>query len=64
MTDPFLEKPLLNSPCGYASRLWELDETGQPTQPADAFSDVRPFFFQVEAVETAIWLSSITPAMR
>ena len=25
------------------------------------FSDIRPFFCQVEAVETAIWLSEVAP---
>lgn len=28
------------------------------------FSDVRPFFCQVEAVETAIWLSEVAPQTR
>ena len=27
------------------------------------FSDIRPFFCQVEAVETAIWLSEVAPAI-
>jgi type III restriction enzyme len=140
MTNPFFEKPILNSPYGYPARYWELDKTGQPTQqiiekrrPAEfitpipkpkkqkgaqqeallfdealstqaqqyhsaiinsvraevdkwralknpndwrvtpetarllqhwrhhEFSGVRPFFCQVEAVETAIWLSEVAP---
>lgn len=140
MTNPFFEKPILNSPYGYPARYWELDKTGQPTQqiiekrrPAEfitpipkpkkqkgaqqdallfdealssqaqqyhsaiinsvrtevdkwralrnpndwrvtpetarllqhwrhhAFSGVRPFFCQVEAVETAIWLTEVAP---
>ena len=32
MTNPFFEKPVLNSPYECPSRHWELDETGQPTQ--------------------------------
>lgn len=146
MTNPFFEKPILNSPYGYPSRHWELDDTGQPTQriiqarrlaefitpipkakkqkstgkqdamvfdegaglstqkqaydhtavinavrqevdkwralknPTDwrvtaetkrllqhwrshAFSSVRPFFCQVEAVETVIWLTEVAPKM-
>lgn len=141
MSNPFFEKPILNSPYGYPRRHWELDETGQPTQhiletrrsaefitpipkpkkqkgggkqtsllfdeglstqeqqyhsaiingvraevdkwralknpndwkvtPETArllqhwrhhnFAGVRPFFCQVEAVETAIWLTEVAP---
>jgi len=141
MSNLFFEKPILNSPYGYPSQHWELDETGQPTQkiiqarrqaefitpipkpkkrkakdaqaelglgnevsseeqqyhaaiingvraevdkwrsipnpnnwgvtPETArllqhwrhheFSGVRPFFCQVEAVETAIWLTEVAP---
>ena len=32
MNNQFFEQPVLNSPYGYPSRHWELDETGQPTQ--------------------------------
>ena len=32
MTNPFFERPVLNSPYKYPKRHWELDETGQPTQ--------------------------------
>lgn len=32
MNNQFFEKPILNSPYGYPSRHWELDDTGQPTQ--------------------------------
>lgn len=146
MSDAFFEHPILNSPYGYPSKHWELDESGQPTQkiiddrraakfitpipkpkkkkaPAkqtgfvfdegkglstkeqqydptpiinevrrnvDAwralpnpnqwqvtpetarllqhwrqhnFNDIRPFFCQVEAVETAIWLTEVAPHM-
>ena len=28
------------------------------------FSDIRPFFCQVEAVETVIWLTEVAPAQR
>lgn len=141
MSNPFFEKPILNSPYGYPRRHWELDSTGQPTQhiletrrsaefitpipkpkkqkgggkqtsllfdeglstqeqqyhsaiingvraevdkwralknpndwkvtPETArllqhwrhhnFAGVRPFFCQVEAVETAIWLTEVAP---
>ena len=144
-TNPFFERPVLNSPYVRPSRHWELDETGQPTQeiiesrrPAEfitpiptpkrqkgssaeqvlvfdeaaerietegqqydlreiingvreqvdewrklpdesqwrvtpetarllkhwrhhRFSGIRPFFCQVEAVETAIWLTEVAP---
>ena len=144
MTNPFFERPVLNSPYEYPKRHWELDETGQPTQnvierrrPADfitpipkpkkqkgtekqseiifdegkglstdkqqyqhteiinavrqqvdqwrnlqspnqwkvtpetarllrhwrhhRFTGIRPFFCQVEALETAIWLTEVAP---
>ena len=142
MSNPFFDKPILNSPYGYPRRHWELDEGGQPTQrivdtrrsakfitpipkpkkrkaPTQAgfifdegkglstkaqqydptsiinevrgyvdawrqlspsqwqvtpetarllqhwryheFSGVRPFFCQVEAAETAIWLTEVAP---
>ena len=142
MSNPFFDKPILNSPYNYPGRHWELDGSGQPTQqiterrrtadfitpipkakkqkaaakqdslifdealssqkqlydhtavinavrqevdkwralqnPADwrvtpetarllqhwrhhKFSGVRPFFCQVEAAETAIWLSEVAP---
>ena len=32
MSNPFFDKPILNSPYAYPSRHWELDESGQPTQ--------------------------------
>ena len=147
MTDPFFERPVLNSPYERPSRHWELDETGQPTQktiesrrqaefvtpipkprkrkgpeqqaemvydrkaqklgtdgqqydltavingvrrqvdrwrglpearwqvtPETArllrhwrrhrFSGIRPFFCQVEAAETAIWLTEVAPGTR
>ena len=32
LTDPFFERPILNSPYEYPNRHWELDEAGQPTQ--------------------------------
>ncbi len=143
MSNPFFEKPILNSPYDYPSRHWELDQTGQPTQkiinkrrdasfvtpipkprkqkgqPEQAelfphelssekqkydhtvlinavrrevnkwrkipnanewrvspetarllefwrhhkFAGIRPFFCQVEAVETAIWLTEVAPQM-
>jgi type III restriction enzyme len=143
MSNPFFEKPILNSPYEYPSRHWELDETGQPTQriidrrreasfitpipkpkkrtkqaeqtslfanelstreqeydhtalinavcrelekwrripnpnhwrvtPKTArllqhwrhykFTGYRPFFCQVEAVETSIWLTEVAPQM-
>ena len=143
MTNPFFERPILNSPYEYPKLYWELDEQGQPTQrvietrrPAEFitpipkprkrkdksqaqiifdegkglstkeqqydpkslinllreeitkwrvipnasdwgvtpetarllqhwrhhnFSSIRPFFCQVEAVETAIWLTEVAP---
>ncbi|MDX2176315.1 MAG: DEAD/DEAH box helicase family protein [Candidatus Sumerlaeia bacterium] len=146
MSNPFFEKPILNSPYSFPGRHWELDPNGQPTQriiehrrraefitpipkprkrgsaaqqefvfdegrglstqeqqyestasninalreqldrwrmikdPASwgvspetarllqhwrhhAFNTVRPFFCQVEAVETAIWLSEVAPKL-
>ena len=32
MSNPFFERPILNSPYERPRRHWELDETGQPTQ--------------------------------
>jgi type III restriction enzyme len=32
VSNPFFEKPILNSPYEYPARHWELDEAGQPTQ--------------------------------
>jgi type III restriction enzyme len=32
MSNPFFDHPILNSPCEYPSRHWELDGSGQPTQ--------------------------------
>ncbi len=32
MSNPFFERPILNSPYEYPSRHWELDALGQPTQ--------------------------------
>lgn len=32
MSNPFFERPILNSPYEYPHRHWELDEHGQPTQ--------------------------------
>jgi type III restriction enzyme len=32
MSNPFFERPILNSPYEYPSRHWELDADGQPTQ--------------------------------
>jgi len=145
MSNPFFERPILNSPYDYPQRYWELDETGQPTQKiiefrrkaqfitpipkpkkrgkskkqkelglefdeglgistskqqyettsminevrgqvdrwrqlapkewgvtpetarllthwrTHSFSGVRPFFCQIEAVETAIWLTEVAP---
>ena len=143
MTNPFYERPILNSPYEYPERHWELDKYGQPTgaivdkrrrvslitpvpkpkkRRADAkqrellldegrglsttdqqyeltsrinevrqlvdtwrklpvsqwqvtpetarllqhwrhhpFSDIRPFFCQVEAAETIIWLTEVAP---
>lgn len=143
MSNPFFERPILNSPYQYPQRYWELDESGQPTQkiiqkrrpaefitpipkprkrkdpgqeklifdegkglstkeqqydpksiinllreevtkwrmihsPSDwhvtpetarllqhwrnyNYSSIRPFFCQVEAVETAIWVSEVAP---
>jgi type III restriction enzyme len=147
MTNPFFDRPILNSPYEPPQRHWELDEDGQPTQetletrrPAQfitpipkpkkrkkaqaqegfvfdegaglstqdqqydptsvinqvrglvaswrslpnptqwqvtpetarllqhwrhhKFSGVRPFFCQVEAVETAIWLTEVAPQTK
>src|SRR5256886_3028018 len=144
MTNPFFDRPVLNSPYAYPARHWDLDDQGQPTQqivetrrraafitpipkprkrtgsdaqqqlvfdegkglstPAQQydhtaminavrqqvdqwrrlphpnqwqvtpetahllqhwrqhqFSNTRPFFCQVEAVETAIWLTEVAP---
>lgn len=147
MSNPFFDRPILNSPYASPARHWELDEQGQPTQkiletrrraefitpipkpkkrkraaaqgeivfdegkglstkeqqydptsiinevrghvdswrsltnpnqwqvtPETArllqhwrhhkFSGVRPFFAQVEAVETAIWLIEVAPQSK
>ena len=146
MSNPFFERPILNSPYEYPRQHWELDDQGQPTQktidrrrPADfvtpipkprkrkvsaaqqellldatglsteaqkydlnaminqlrsrieiwralpnpnqwgvtpetarllqhwrqhEFSGIRPFFCQIEAVETAIWLIEVAPNVR
>ena len=32
MSDPFFDRPIINSPYEYPQRHWELDELGQPTQ--------------------------------
>src|SRR6202041_3224599 len=147
MSDPFFEKPILNSPYSIPGRHWELDAQGQPTQkiietrrradfitpipkpkkrkssakqeeivfdegkglstkdqqydatsiinelrqnvdqwralpnsnqwqvtPETArllqhwrhynFSGVRPFFCQIEAVETVIWLTEVAPQSK
>src|SRR3954454_16311112 len=32
MSNPFFDRPILNSPYDRPRRHWELDETGQPTQ--------------------------------
>ncbi|MBI4529388.1 MAG: DEAD/DEAH box helicase family protein, partial [Deltaproteobacteria bacterium] len=32
MSNPFFERPILNSPYEYPARHWELDDQGQPTQ--------------------------------
>src|SRR5205809_636019 len=63
MSNPFFDHPILNSPYEYPRRHWELDEAGQPTQRTiqHQFSSVRPFFCQVEAAETAIWLTEVAP---
>jgi type III restriction enzyme len=143
MSDPFFERPILNSPYECPARYWELDDQGQPTQqvierrrpakfitpipkprkqrgalaqkkmvfdegkglstealqydptsiinqvrqqvdqwrdlpparwqvtPETArllehwrtyeFGGIRPFFCQIEAVETAIWLTEVAP---
>jgi type III restriction enzyme len=31
MSNPFFDRPIVNSPYDYPHRHWELDETGQPT---------------------------------
>ncbi|MDP2318231.1 MAG: DEAD/DEAH box helicase family protein [Acidobacteriota bacterium] len=147
MSNPFFDRPILNSPYEYPKRHWELDKDGQPTQrlidsrrraefitpipkakkrkagaaqqdmvfdegkglstaaqqydptpiinelrqhvnqwrelpnPSQwqvtpetarllqhwrhhAFGSVRPFFCQVEAVETAIWLTEVAPQSK
>ncbi|MBK6005936.1 DEAD/DEAH box helicase family protein [Ramlibacter ginsenosidimutans] len=144
MSNPFFDRPILNSPYEHPRRHWELDATGQPTQhviesrrPAEfitpipkpkkqsggatkqdsllfdeglstqeqqyhsaiingvraevdkwrmlknpsewkvtpdtarllqhwrhhTFGSIRPFFCQVEAVETAIWLTEVAPQL-
>jgi type III restriction enzyme len=32
MSNPFFDRPILNSPYEYPTRHWELDADGQPTQ--------------------------------
>lgn len=31
MSNPFFDRPILNSPYAYPQRYWELDSQGQPT---------------------------------
>jgi type III restriction enzyme len=31
MSNPFFDRPIVNSPYEYPQQHWELDETGQPT---------------------------------
>ncbi len=70
MSNEFFEKPILNSPYGYPARHWWrsiADPSKSRVTPETArqlqhwrhhtFSGVRPFFCQIEAVETAIWLT-------
>jgi len=33
MTDQFLERPILNSPCAYPAEQWEFDPDGPPAEP-------------------------------
>jgi hypothetical protein len=48
MDDRFFTQPTLNSPYEFPGR-------------HHPFSGYRPFFRQVEAVETAIWLTEVAP---
>jgi type III restriction enzyme len=36
MSNPFFERPILNSPYDAPTRHWELDDQGQPTQQITA----------------------------
>jgi hypothetical protein len=44
MSDPFFDRPILNSPYDYPKRCWELDEAGQPTQTST--TGCSPFCLQ------------------
>jgi len=44
MSDPFFDRPILNSPYDYPKRYWELDEAGQPTQTST--TGCSPFCLQ------------------
>ena len=61
--EAFFRQPILNSPYKEPKLHWELDENGQPTQRIESFRRRAefvtpiPFFCQVEAMETLIWLT-------
>ena len=41
MSDRFFDRPILRSPCAYASRHWELNESGYHNAPMDAINEFR-----------------------
>ena len=76
MSQRFFERPILNSP--YECHTQHLDLVdGIPTQEAVAtrreslmpwrqhqFQGIRPFFCQIEAAETDLWLTEVAPKIN
>ena len=53
MTEQFFERSILKSSYAYQAQHWWHHQ----------FQGIRPLFCQVEAVETAIWLTEAAPKM-
>lgn len=47
MSNPFFDRPILNSPYEYPKRHWELDGEGQPTQKVEDFRRKAKFIAPV-----------------
>jgi type III restriction enzyme len=54
MGTAFFDHPILNSPYAYPVQHWR----------SYNFAGIRPFFCQIEAVETLIWLTEVAPQME
>lgn len=51
MTNQFLEKPILNSPCAYSVLHWRVDKTGQPSH--QIINKRRPAEFTILKVDSS-----------